>query len=457
MPLHTIRQACLVCLPLLLLTGIITHLYLDLGECSSYLYIISLTANIGYFTNFIAIKMLFKPYQKTALGRQGLIPKNQPKLASALSATINDHFLASEHWQDYTTQADIVPKLLSKSKTYSKNWISQAENAEKLITTLANYLKKNESNLHPLFEQLQSQVIKQISSELDINSLLEQGFNWVEDQFLNHPQKMEFMIEPVIKTVAENIPQIAQRLVETVDQHIENQGTIKRNIAKAAKWSADFSEEDVKQYLFRMVASPEFRATLFQGIQSLVSEYKKRNDKDNTIDDPLLQTFDFNTVIQQFVEQKTKSINIAQLIGSSLQQPNNKAALILYIKSSIDPVFSQLNNWLTQPEIIEEVNSQLVKLIEAIDLREIIEEKARNFSPQKMENIFLSMISDQLVFIELLGAILGGLSGLALIDIRLFAGFSVGLLVLYVSDHWLTVRRDNKIANNKHDVSAFRL
>ena len=59
------------------------HFVLETGPWSEIFYIITLTANIGYFTNFIAIKMLFKPYYKTVFGRQGLIPKNQPRMAEA--------------------------------------------------------------------------------------------------------------------------------------------------------------------------------------------------------------------------------------------------------------------------------------------------------------------------------------------------------------------------------------
>jgi uncharacterized membrane protein YheB (UPF0754 family) len=427
------------------------------GQWANYLYVVSLTANIGYFTNFIAIKMLFKPYQKSALGRQGLMPKNQAKLANALSTTLTEHFLSNQHWQDYLTQSKIVPRVLSQSENYCQNWIADNENTEKLIVILNNYLKQNESNLHPLLERLQAQLVSKIADEADINTLLEQGFNWIEAQFINHPQEMAFMIEPIVKTVAENIPQIAQRLIATVDQHIENQSTIKRNIAKAAKWSADFSEADIKHYLFRMVASPEFRATLFEGLQSLISEYKARADKTNRIDAWSLQGFDFKTIIQELMKQNTSSINIPQLVTSALNESNNKAALVQLIKSTIKPAFIWLNNWLTQPEVLHQVNQRLVEIIEAIDLKKIIEEKARNFSPRQMENIFQSMISEQLVFIELLGAILGGLSGLALIDLKVFAAFSTALSSLYMVDYWLTKRRDKKQINNKSDVSPFRL
>ena len=41
------------------------------------MYTISLSACMGYFTNFIAIKMLFRPKKETFFKRQGVIPKNK--------------------------------------------------------------------------------------------------------------------------------------------------------------------------------------------------------------------------------------------------------------------------------------------------------------------------------------------------------------------------------------------
>ncbi len=97
---------------------------------------------------------------------------------------------------------------------------------------------------------------------------------------------------------------------------------------------------------------------------------------------------------------------------------------------------------LKQPAVNQQINLQIIALIESIDLTEIIKEKAEKFSPKQMDHIFRSMNSDQLIFIELLGALLGALSGLAMIDLKIFGGFSVILFVFYMADYVLTKRRE---------------
>ena len=40
------------------------------------IYILSISALVGYWTNYFAIKMLFRPKEKTILGFQGVVPAN---------------------------------------------------------------------------------------------------------------------------------------------------------------------------------------------------------------------------------------------------------------------------------------------------------------------------------------------------------------------------------------------
>jgi len=61
---------------------------------------------IGYFTNDIAIRMLFRPYRPWYVGRYrlpftpGLIPSNQGRLASRIADTITRSLLTPEELQN---------------------------------------------------------------------------------------------------------------------------------------------------------------------------------------------------------------------------------------------------------------------------------------------------------------------------------------------------------------------
>ena len=442
MNLHWIRNLCLFGLPLFLLTAAVLKFAFSNLAIGDPIYILALTANIGYFTNFIAIKMLFKPYYKTALGRQGLIPKNQPKLAKALSETLSDHFLASEHWHEYLDDADLTGKLISSTQSFSQNWLSQAENQQILTGAIESYLESNQEQLQALFNQLQQSLVSELGEKVDGEKILQKSFQWLETQFEERPREMEFLIEPIVRTLAENVPLIAEKLHDTLDDHIESQDTIRRGIAKAAKWSANINEDDIKQYLFRMVASFEFRQTVFEGLQSLIKQYQ------NTQPAVEGNVISISDLLNDFIQHQLADFKISEYLQSKLKQQEIAKQLVAFLQSALPNLFSWLQGHMEKPENRHAINNQVIQLIEHIDLKEIIEEKAAAFSPQKMEAIFHNMIKDQLVFIELLGALLGGLSGLALINMNYFFGFAAAALAFYLIDLLMTQRKKNDDQNN---------
>ena len=70
-------------------------------------------ALIGYCTNYIAVKMLFHPYKEVKLFgltlpfTPGVIPKNKPRLARAISRAVADVLLTKEHIAGLITNAAI--------------------------------------------------------------------------------------------------------------------------------------------------------------------------------------------------------------------------------------------------------------------------------------------------------------------------------------------------------------
>ena len=59
-------------------------------------------AVIGYFTNYVAIKMLFRPYNQVKIGpikvpfTPGLIPKEKERIAAALGTAVGENILTGD-------------------------------------------------------------------------------------------------------------------------------------------------------------------------------------------------------------------------------------------------------------------------------------------------------------------------------------------------------------------------
>ena len=109
-------------------------------------------AVIGYVTNWIAVKMMFRPLKPIYIGKftlpftPGIIPKNKGRLAESIGNTISSNLLTDE---------DIKNILLSDEVKY------------KIKSEINNYLESNSKNQTPLKDI----ILSYISEDLYTNAL----------------------------------------------------------------------------------------------------------------------------------------------------------------------------------------------------------------------------------------------------------------------------------------------
>lgn len=81
-------------------------------------------AIIGYITNWLAVKMLFRPLKPVKIGKfklpftPGLIPKSKPRLAKALGSTISTNLLNNEDFAHALLSEDILNSIKEKIENY---------------------------------------------------------------------------------------------------------------------------------------------------------------------------------------------------------------------------------------------------------------------------------------------------------------------------------------------------
>jgi uncharacterized membrane protein YheB (UPF0754 family) len=95
-------------------------MYFDIHSLRFFIYPV-VGSLLGFITNFIAIKLLFRP-RRRVLGLQGLLPKRQSEIAVRAGNIVNDHLVNSE---------SIRTKI----------------NRERLLDAIDRFLEKNDQKL----------------------------------------------------------------------------------------------------------------------------------------------------------------------------------------------------------------------------------------------------------------------------------------------------------------------
>lgn len=228
----------------------------------AYIFVPIICGIIGYFTNFLAIKMLFYPLEAHYLfGHRlpftpGIIPKGKNRIAKSVSLVISENLMNKEVLERSLLSED----MLSKISTNFDNYISSVKaKDESLIDFLSRYFNKDRvinfkelTSSHltdsisakmkepELSEELSRMVMQHVSDSLN-SSILGRVMDRV---FATTSLKLEATISKHLRQIFdENVDNIVCRLVGS---QIEKYSSI-----SVSKLATDYPEklESIKQYI----------------------------------------------------------------------------------------------------------------------------------------------------------------------------------------------------------------
>lgn len=130
---------------------------------------------IGYITNDIAIRMLFRPHRaKYIFGVRvpftpGIIPKEKARIANAIGGAISENLMSKDVLERYLLSDEMITKIrLSIDRFFE----TQKNNHETLRELLTHYFTEND--IDRLIGGLKDGVINQVSTKLGESNLGEQ-------------------------------------------------------------------------------------------------------------------------------------------------------------------------------------------------------------------------------------------------------------------------------------------
>lgn len=123
---------------------------------------------IGYITNDIAIKMLFRPHEaKYILGIKipftpGIIPKEKGRIAKSIGGTISENLMSKEVLEKNLLSDDMTNKIRNSIVSFIEN---QKDNTETIQELLLHYLTPND--LCNVKNSIKDNLSSQISNSLE--------------------------------------------------------------------------------------------------------------------------------------------------------------------------------------------------------------------------------------------------------------------------------------------------
>ncbi|MCI7351659.1 MAG: DUF445 family protein [Ruminococcus sp.] len=256
---------------------------------------------IGYFTNYLAVKMLFRPLKPVKIGNftlpftPGIIPKGRDRLAKAIGGAVGNSLLTDEVLQE-TLLSDAMMEKVSDAVD---KWISEnRENETPLRELLESFTGSSEQLMDGASELISEKILKK-ANEIGVGRLVaEQVASAVREKIQGTMFAM--MLND---SVVENL---SGHIANAVDRHISEHGEeiikprVKDEVGK-------FMEKPAGS----LVASAEERGADIKGmvlkIYKMVVETKLSGVMD-TINIPGIIENKINSMDMLEIEQLTLSV-----------------------------------------------------------------------------------------------------------------------------------------------------
>lgn len=133
---------------------------------------------IGYSTNYIAVKMLFRPHNPVGIGPfkiQGLLPKRRNDISVGIAATVENELISMKDLTRVLKALDLGPEIdrMVDGVFEPSEYTGKSELLGKINTTINAYLRSRvRKSVNANKDELISGFIKEIERNVDFKDII---------------------------------------------------------------------------------------------------------------------------------------------------------------------------------------------------------------------------------------------------------------------------------------------
>jgi len=412
--IRTGRKIAILALPFLtVLSGILLNFYNYFWI--DWIFKICLSGTVGIGTNYIAIKMLFRPLERTPLGRQGLIPKRRGDIAEAIATAVSKQLLDTDSVLAYLEENDLIQKGASEVLEWGHNWIEEPLNHQTVINSAGRYVQnKGIEHAGQLFSKI-AEIIRIYASESITPEVVWDHIRESIESEIEKPETIHLLTVIATDLVEKNSSTIAGVVNEMLEDWINSKGFLVKQAMLLGKGVFRIDRSRIRKELLKKVRSPQF----FQNVMGLLEE--NISSISSLGDDPELKNkFSefFHTQKQRFdTWVKTEGVTSArEKLISFLESDSFWNWLERMLDRTVGKLVKVLEKKIQSPEFKENTRNFVVRHAHRIDIKELVRKKVNEFELEQLEELITEVSGESLAGIELFGGLLGMLAGLILID-----------------------------------------
>lgn len=358
-------------------------------------------ALIGGITNYLAIKMLFKPHRAIYIGKwrvpftPGLIPKRRSDLARSLGKTVVDHLLTPKGMQARLIDESFQMKINTWAKRELFRFLRSERTPRQLLSDL-NITVASDDLHTKTASLLKTQLEKQ--SEKELGSLLpdelKQKTEVAADRAASHIQQM-------LVTYVDSYDG-RRKIQELVQSFLQGRGFLGSMLSSFM--DPNSAVDKIQPVIIESVGAEGTHRWLHQLLADELN--KLMNKKVGQVTESIGQDT-LDEAIQQVVR---KSIPFDEMLDTPMK---------VYMQNLQDDVIEEKLTRVVG-QVLQRLSEQIPVIMEQLELAKMVEKEVSGFPLERVEELVLAISNKEFKLITYLGFLLGGIIGIVQGIIALF-------------------------------------
>ncbi len=356
-------------------------------------------AVIGGFTNYLAIKMLFRPYNALYIKKwrlpftPGLIPKRRQELSKQIGVTVRNYLLTPEVFRKKLFNEEIQSTVLKFAQAKVEDLIFTEDK------TIDDWLKQGG------FEQLPDTI------EQKVDVIIEKQFHSMKNT-LSTKSIEALLPSNVHEIIDRKIPEVAAHILEKGEEYFlspKGELTIKNMMDDFLGSKGSFGG------MIQMFLGDS--ASLVSKIQRELINFLKAPGTKNLLVNIVSQEWD--KLKQQPILNYLEEVDFDSILSNIQSYAKRELNIREHLNQPISYYWPQGNDYAKHdllPKLVnkgfKEAENKLEDVLNRLNLDEVVREQVDSFPLEKLEELVLSIASKELKMITILGAVLGGIIGI---------------------------------------------
>lgn len=267
-------------------------------ELNALLRVVSVSGLIGFSTNWLAIKMLFKPVYRRPIWGQGLIPAQKDRIVWQLAGGIHTHILSEDLIRARIEDSGLIKKVNSILIRGTEDLLHDDEFREEIKELVHKHLRENMER-----EEVRLRFTRVINEKLEEN--MQSGLKGFMFKTYKRLNKSEY--EVALDNIINRVPDTVVEILDEVEAETGN----------LINWIKE-READMEQFSTRLVQDVLERLNIREILSRQMAHF----------DEAKLEQMIWNATNQQLLYIQYLGTLLGLLGGLLIWQP--EAILVLY-------------------------------------------------------------------------------------------------------------------------------